>query len=539
MEPLPGFNIWKTERSGSDKGGGGLALLYKETLPAHQWTPAVPDNLQYIANERQWLIIDNQTERFAFLHVYIACQTTRSDSYLQWNEDLFDLVKTESIKLRREGFAVLAMGDFNSRVGQLHGLEGNTPDVNRNTPMFLSFVAEVNMIIINTLPLSKDVFTRFMDNSGRPGTRSLLDYGLIDGDHSNSVTTFIIDEEARYAMGSDHALLECEVEFGVRPKVKWSFHDPIHYNIHDKTDFSEYHSTLDTLASTIRLENFSSLTVEQMLPHVTETITQSAVKSFGLKVKTKKHGIKLPQKIIKLIQTKNALARQHHSAVKNLHPVEADKLLLEVQALKDQVKESISEVKFGRRQRLRTKLLKADPTRRKFWRFLQQQIKTAGTITALTDKNGKMVFEQHEVEDVVLHHFGFIFEGTRHPVHDPPPLLNQEEICISELELILGQTLPTTNPAQFEEEVCPPYTFLELNQMLQKLPRGKSSGYDRLSNELLMNTSLKFRHYILIFLNKILQDGKVPKDLNIGKCMLIYKVTKYKNNNLFHSHFTY
>ena len=108
MEPLPGFNIWKTERSGSDKGGGGLALLYKESLPAHQWTPAVPDNLQYIANERQWLIIDNQTERFAFLHVYIACQTTRSDSYLQWNEDLFHLVKMESIKLRRVGFAVLA-----------------------------------------------------------------------------------------------------------------------------------------------------------------------------------------------------------------------------------------------------------------------------------------------------------------------------------------------------------------------------------------------------------------------------------------------
>ena len=97
MEPLPGFKIWKTERSGSDKGGGGLALLYKESLPAHQWTPAVPDNLQYIANERQWLIIDNQTERFAFLHVYIACQTTRSDSYLQWNEDLFHLVKIDSL----------------------------------------------------------------------------------------------------------------------------------------------------------------------------------------------------------------------------------------------------------------------------------------------------------------------------------------------------------------------------------------------------------------------------------------------------------
>ena len=91
--------------------------------------------------------------------------------------------------------------------------------------MFMNFISEVNMIIINTLPMSKETFTRFMDNSGRPGTRSLLDYGLIDGDHSNIVTSFVIDEQARYAMGSDHALLECEVEFGVRPKVKWSFQD--------------------------------------------------------------------------------------------------------------------------------------------------------------------------------------------------------------------------------------------------------------------------------------------------------------------------
>ena len=526
--PVPGFNIWKTERSGADKGGGGLALLYKDVLPAHQWTPIVPDNLQYIANERQWLVIDNKTERLAFLHVYIACQTTRSDSYLQWNEDLFHLLTQEALKLRRQGFIVLAMGDFNSRVGQLNGIEDNTPDVNRNTPMFLNFVSEVNMIIINTLPLCKEVFTRFMDNSGRPGTRSLLDYGLIDGDHSNTVTSFVIDEQARYAMGSDHALLECELVFGMRPKVTWSFQESLHYNIHDKTDFSDYHSTLDTIASTIRLVDFSSLTVEQMLPHVTETITHSAVKSFGLKIKTKKQGIKLPRKLIKLIQTKNALARQHHSAVTSPNPAEADRLLFELQTLKDQVKDSISEIKFGRRQRLRTKLLKADPTRRRFWRFLQQQIKTAGNITALNDKDGKMVFEQHEVEDAVLHHFGYVFEGTRHPVHDPPAILNQVAISIAELDLILGHTAPAINPAQFEDEVCPPYTFLELSQMLQNLPRGKSSGYDKISNELLMNTSVKFKHYILIFLNKIIQDGKVPQDLNIGKCILIYKVNKIK-----------
>ena len=150
----------------------------------------------------------------------MACQTTRNDNFLKWNEDLFWLVTQEAIKLRKLGFIVLALGDFNSRVGLLPGLEGNTPDTNLNAPMFLNFICEVNMVIINTLPISRGLFTRFMDSSNLPGTRSLLDYGAINSDHVDTVTTFLIDEDARHACGSDHALLECDLEFSSRPNIK-------------------------------------------------------------------------------------------------------------------------------------------------------------------------------------------------------------------------------------------------------------------------------------------------------------------------------
>ena len=538
MDTVPGFNTWKTERSGTDKGGGGLAILYKDTLPAHQWIPSVPAKFQYIMNERQWLIIDNKTEKCAFLHVYIACQSTRTDSFLQWNEDLFCLLTQEAITLRRQGFIVLAMGDFNTRVGTIPGLEGNTPDTNRNTPMFMNFVTEVNMIIINTLPISKGLFTRYMDNSGLPGTRSLLDYGLIDGDHSNTVTSFVIDDQSRYDCGSDHALLECDMEFGARPKVNWSFHDAIQYNLHDKTDYAEYHTNLDTITSTVRLSTFSTLTADQMLPHISETISQSAMKSFGLKIKKKKRGNKLPRSIINLIKTKNSLAREHHLAVINSNPAEAQRLLEELDTLKTLVKDSISEVRLSRRQRLRTKLLKADPSRKKFWRFLKNQIKSAGNITALNDKTEQMVFDQTEIEEAILQHFETVFQGKRHPVYAPTLLPNQEDLCIAELNQILGQNLPAFQPTQFEDDVCSPYTFLELDQILGKLPSAKSSGYDKISNELLKNASFKFKQYILIFLNKIIEEGVVPQKMNIGKCILIFKVLLFKNPILISPHIT-
>ena len=113
--------MWKTERGGADKGGGGLCIFYKENLTPHQWSPPVPPTLSHIKNERQWLLLDGGTERCAFLHTYLACQSHKNNDFLQWNEDLFHLLTLEALKLRQQGFTLLALGDFNTRVGAIDG----------------------------------------------------------------------------------------------------------------------------------------------------------------------------------------------------------------------------------------------------------------------------------------------------------------------------------------------------------------------------------------------------------------------------------
>ena len=104
------------------------------------------------------------------------------------------------------------------------------------------------------------------------------------------------------------------------------------------------------------------------------------------------------------VKKKISLALNHAEP----HSPAAEKL----EAIKGQVKELILEVRLGRRQRLRNKLLKADPTRRHFWKFLKNQIKAAGNITAINDKCGKMVFNQEEIEEVIMLHFEGIFTLT-------------------------------------------------------------------------------------------------------------------------------
>ena len=93
-----------------------------------------------------------------------------------------------------------------------------------------------------------------------------------------------------------------------------------------------------------------------------------------------------------------------------------------------------------------------------------------------------------------------------------------------DLQHILSQANHDVSPDKFEDIVCSPISLTELDLLLGKLGNGKISGYDQIPNELLQHSSPHFKQYLLAFLNKIIESGLVPQSLNVGKCVLIYKV---------------
>ena len=110
----------------------------------------MPPGSQFIQNERQWLLINCGVQKCAFLHVYIACGSQTDTSFLHWNDTLFRLLTHEALSLKRQGFTNVSLGDFNSRIGVIPGLDFNNSPRHRNAPMFLQFVSEVNLLILNT-----------------------------------------------------------------------------------------------------------------------------------------------------------------------------------------------------------------------------------------------------------------------------------------------------------------------------------------------------------------------------------------------------
>ena len=88
--------------------------------------------------------------------------------------------------------------------------------------------------------------------------------------------------------------------------------------------------------------------------------------------------------------------------------------------------------------------------------------------------------------------------------------------------------------SRFEDKICAPYTHSELDKILHELPKNKSSGCDKIPNELLQNSGSKFRQYLILFLNKVLEEGVVPSSMNRGKCVLVHKVSVvFKNVKFF------
>ena len=117
-----------------------------------------------------------------------------------------------------------------------------------------------------------------------------------------------------------------------------------------------------------------------MLDILVKSLQESGRTTFGLKVKKIRPRQQLPQYILGLIQTKNQLCRRVEEAyIMNSPNLNQIKELLENTKL--QIRNEISRVKLKRRTRIRMKILKNDPSRKRFWSFLKNQFRAAGTIT--------------------------------------------------------------------------------------------------------------------------------------------------------------
>ena len=85
---------------------------------------------------------------------------------------------------------------------------------------YLAFVQDNGLVIINSLPMAKGIFTRrAYDYDKGKLLESVLDYAIIQEEALDQVSSFVIDEHNRYQITSDHSTIVVEIKLEANKKV--------------------------------------------------------------------------------------------------------------------------------------------------------------------------------------------------------------------------------------------------------------------------------------------------------------------------------
>ena len=224
-----------------------------------------------VSKERLWVLIHTGNIKLAIVDVYFACIHLNKPEVIHDNEILVELLARERRELTELGYKCIVMGDCNAKVGHLGvlGERGNDGRINGNGRLLKNFATDNHMVILNSRPMSKGLFTRRAVREGK-AIETVLDYGLVNKEDEGMVTSFIIDEDNRYVINSDHSTIFLSLKMeGPIQKVKWKVVDKW-CTIKNDTNWERYASVTDDLI--LDEAEFKNLEPEEQLKHLRETL---------------------------------------------------------------------------------------------------------------------------------------------------------------------------------------------------------------------------------------------------------------------------
>ena len=190
-------------------------------------------------------------------------------------------------------------------------MEQNHPSTNANTPFFREFVSTLNLVILNTLPVCRGLFTYFMERTGFTPSQAVLDYGLFDNEHAEMVSSFCINSDARYLCGADHAMLTATINFGVTERLTVRSDEVLFYNLPADDNYTRFYEELDPLLTVTPADAFMQMSLDDQHLHLVNCLSEACQKQF-LRPSYSRHKrrTRLPRRLVQMIRLERVLKRE-------------------------------------------------------------------------------------------------------------------------------------------------------------------------------------------------------------------------------------
>ena len=551
-----GYDVTEYKRSdiAGDKGGGGLAIFTRKAdgLVFKDYDPDLPDPAHdFVREERAWKTLESARSKTAVCAVYAGFQAP-DDRNAEWNTTLFSVIQAEVVALRKDGFRIVLLGDFNGHVGdQLGvGVVGNKPGINRNGQRFIDFLNDTNCVHVNgRQDLTTGLWTR-----QRSGISTILDYGVIAREHLSSVLSMFIDDQGVYGGGSDHNWIFMDLSDNLVKKHIQSNAPKRRtpWNISHDQDWSAFQSTLDSLVA----ETDLSLGPAEMASRAAEMLLKAGIKNIGVRSNTAKTSMKstsLPHFIVTELQLKRRLESHWKSkctSFSNLPTHQRTEAMQEsidsaeeaLQSQRRKVEAAFAKLRSCRRSSVLKKCSENSPKAKKFfWSHVNKKNLKSSNIDAVISSDGVL---HCSPEDIVLqteHHLVQVYNGSLDPI---PPVTAADDHSYASRKRPSFTTSDSSQDHPYSSSASPSlpssdgsgcietdpdgwinrdFTLEEIIYSVKKLKGGKAVGIDNIPNEFLINAGVKFWEFLTLLYNKVKKSGSFPPGWNKGRVALIHK----------------
>ena len=553
---VPGYDVTEYKRSdiAADKGGGGLAIFTRKAdgLVFHDYDPDLPDpSKAFVRNERAWKTLESAHSKTAVCSVYAGFQAP-DDRNAAWNDALFSVLRDEVADLRRKGFRVVLLGDFNGHVGDRPdvGIVGNKQDINKNGQRFIDFLHDCHCVHVNGFRnLTTGLWTR-----QRAGVSTIIDYAVIAQEHLSSVMSMFIDEQGLYGGGSDHNWIFLDLSDNLVKKIR-KYNAPQvkpSWNISHDQDWEPFKATLNDIVDNTDM----SLDAATLASKAADMLLQSGAKNIGFRRSTSKTSMRatsLPSFLVTELQLKRQLEKHWKSKCSSFSNLPAHqrtetlkKSLSDAETAFQEQKRKVEYSFLNLRNSKRLKIFKkcsenSQEATRFFWSYVNKKNFKSSTIDAVTSADGVVHCSPEDINMQVEQHLVSIFNGSLDPIPTPahtddhsyatksrPSFTTSDSASDHPYSCSASPTLPSSDGSGSVKTdpdgwINKDFTLNEVVEAIKKLKGGKAVGLDNIPNEFLMNAGVKFWELLTLLYNKIKRSGTFPPGWNKGRVALIHK----------------
>ena len=554
---FPGFEVIESRREPGEKQGGGLACLLRKSsgVSFSKLSPKIENpDLQYVHNERLWVVCKSQKGTTAVATVYLGFNHS-DNRHSEWNRGIYQVLSDEVRELRGKGYRILLNGDFNCWVGNSlpqGGIPGNYPaQPNVNGTMFLDFLKRNSLKHINgATRVEGDWSTKICDglwtrHSSDYRSSTVLDYAVVSSEHLTTVTEMQVDEGGRFGGHSDHNMFFVTLQDHIMNVTKLPrVHKPS-WDLHEGTDMSKFQEVVQR-----ELDLLGDAEIGPGVNTLSEALTAALIKGLnegvGRRPPLPERKQLFPKHIVSIMKERKALEAKfktlkcQYANSNRQSPTES--LLIAREALDAKSEElEAAKSKFYRQKRAPLLNLSKDRSRngrKKFWRFVTGRIKREGDIEVLQDKEtGILKYSPDGIADEIRKYLktifsghdedpGFDFEDKDH--HDQseeqstPPNRDHEYGTKTHAKLPQGGNGvdPSHNPSGFLNK---PITSTEVRSIINNLKPGKAAGHDEVVNEALKGAPPSFIEKLTCLFNRVKDQSKVPEAWKRGRVVLVHK----------------